>query len=429
MEYYRKCNVCGNIACYTDQDLRNNNSQAMISGMAALGSVANAFAGTRYDMYEMNKISNNANSKVVNYQKCTNCGSVDTFLVTKKFAQFANKNDYDENVLIGEANKYLSSSDYENAFCFANVACHEDESCFEGYLIKFLASFGINNIKDINKIKDDFSENQHYINLYRCSNNDLKKLLYSICNDNKKRIAKEKASELLKLNLADVNLEDIKKIRDLLHNCGLSDDKDCIKIDEYIKSRELRNQKLKKNTGIFLLILGVVIFSIIITSSIIDNKKNYEELMSLLEENRYYYAMVNYYDKLSSSDKVKVNDYLLEKVSQHTWASNVSSNYTGSNDTMCLSKKYISFEDTNSFITYIDCEDGFEDIEKMYIQRYYVHLEKDSEEEINDNVYKLELANGLYYLNLGINDYYITYESVYSNTNRKFVDTFSIVNK
>lgn len=429
MEYYRRCNVCGNIACYTDQDLRNNNSQAMISGMAALGATVNAFAGTRYDMYEMNKISNNAGSKVVNYQKCNHCGSVDTFLVTKKFAQFANKNKYDENVLIDEASKYLSSSDFENAFCFANVACHEDESCYEGYLIKFLASYGINNIKDINKIKDDFSDNQHYINLYRCSDNTLRKLLSTICNNNKIRIAKEKAFELLKQDLDEVNLEDIKKICNLLQDAGLTDDADYIKINEYIKNRELRNKKAKSTTRKVLLVLGIVILFIIFICSELSNKKNYDEIMSLLEDNRYYYAMVNYYDKLSSSHKVKVNNYLLEKVAKYKWVSKVETNYTDGNDRMCLSKEYITFENTDSLITYIDCEDGYEDIENTFRNRRNIYIEKDTEDEMDNSVYKLELADGLYYLNFDINGYYITYESVYSNTGRKFSYAYSIVSE
>ena len=37
MEYYSKCNVCGNIYCYTDADISENKRQAFISGMSAIG--------------------------------------------------------------------------------------------------------------------------------------------------------------------------------------------------------------------------------------------------------------------------------------------------------------------------------------------------------------------------------------------------------
>ena len=56
-------------------------------------------------------------------------------------------------------------------------------------------------------------------------------------------------------------------------------------------------------------------------------------------------------------------------------------------------------------------------------------LEKDTEDEMNNSIYKLELADGLYYLNFDINGYYITYESVYSNTGRKFSYAYSIVSE
>lgn len=127
MEYYSKCNVCGKIICYTDKDLKDNAKNSLIAGLAAMSSIGNAVAGTRYDMYESGKLSSRASDKVVDYSKCSNCGSKDVTLVTKKFAIFSNRNNgnYSVKDLLSEAKKYLEKKDYEDAFCFATMILND----------------------------------------------------------------------------------------------------------------------------------------------------------------------------------------------------------------------------------------------------------------------------------------------------------------
>ena len=58
--------------------------------------------------------------KIINYNKCTYCGSIDTFLITKKVAQLAYKNPgkLDENLLIED---FLKEYDVEREVVSADI--------------------------------------------------------------------------------------------------------------------------------------------------------------------------------------------------------------------------------------------------------------------------------------------------------------------
>ena len=432
MEYYRRCNVCGDIFCYTTSDLKNNLSNSLVSSMAAVGSVANAFSGDRYDMYEMGKISNRAGERVINYQKCSRCGSIDTYLVTKKFAQYVNKvsNVLDENYMIEEAKKYLANSDYENAFCFANGACLENENSFNGYLIKFLAAFNIKTIEDVLKIEIDFSTNVHYINLYNCSDNKFRCQLSLLCNDNKKRILRKEAKKLLKSDLDLIKIEKIIKLKDLMFDNDLSEEADYKKLVKYIENRRKKDIKRMKDLKEFSIIF-IAGFTIFIIAAISSNQANkYKDIMNLINNGEYYEAMSNYYEKLNVTNKKKINKYFIEKINKYIWVGDREVQYKGRNNVSCLSKKYISFDEDNNMITYIDCmEDGYEELEEQYTDKRELSLKIDEEKDSVYGVYRLNMSGTDYYLNFFSNGFYITYESYYTNTGNSYIHTFRAVNK
>ena len=125
MEYMRKCNVCGHIWCYTDEDVKASTREALTAGIAAIGTVANAIGGTRYDAYEQNKIANNASSKIVDYVKCPHCNSRDTIKITKedlnviKDIEQKKKNNYftttPKDEIIKKIENYIKNRDYLSA--------------------------------------------------------------------------------------------------------------------------------------------------------------------------------------------------------------------------------------------------------------------------------------------------------------------------
>lgn len=98
-EIRKKCNVCGNIFCYNANDILVNNSNIRSAAISSLGTMTSAVAGTRYDAYEQNKMANNSLNKIINFNKCPNCGS-------SNLSDISN-----ENVISNQSNNISSAAD------------------------------------------------------------------------------------------------------------------------------------------------------------------------------------------------------------------------------------------------------------------------------------------------------------------------------
>ena len=81
MEYRRKCNVCGKIFCFTDEDLKNNLKNSAMAGLNAIGQLSSVFGGTIFHTSYFNEQSNRFSDKVVDYDKCPYCNSSDIAIV------------------------------------------------------------------------------------------------------------------------------------------------------------------------------------------------------------------------------------------------------------------------------------------------------------------------------------------------------------
>lgn len=72
-----RCNVCGNVFCYTYSDIKANNRQAGLAALSAVGTIASAVGGTRYDMYEQSKNAERQSGKIKDFSRCPHCNSTD----------------------------------------------------------------------------------------------------------------------------------------------------------------------------------------------------------------------------------------------------------------------------------------------------------------------------------------------------------------
>ena len=355
MEYYSKCNVCGKITCYTDKDLKDNVKNSLIAGFAAISSIGNAFAGTRYDMYENGKLSDRVSDKVVDYSKCPNCGSKDLTLVTKKFAIFSNKvnGNYSIKDLIKEATSYLENKDYENAFCLATMVLVEDNNNYDAYLIRLLSSYQVKSLEEIDELGIDYSNNQHFNNLLLVSNNTQKKILLSNCYKNKYNYILINSNRLLE---QEDNIDIVEKIEYYINELGnYSDDKSkqiieklnskrkkiiykmgCeylelnnkeeiikaldifVELNDYKDSKNKlkkcqdfldNNKKQHKKNVIIATIFISTIAIVIIVSSVISNKKyieqKYEEANSLIKQEKYDKAIKIYEELGNYKESIK----------------------------------------------------------------------------------------------------------------------------
>ena len=72
-----RCNVCGNIFCYTKSDIKDNQREAGLAVLSSIGSVASAIGGTKYDMYEQSKASSKHSARIKDFSRCPKCNSTD----------------------------------------------------------------------------------------------------------------------------------------------------------------------------------------------------------------------------------------------------------------------------------------------------------------------------------------------------------------
>ncbi len=74
-EHRKRCNVCGKIFCYTEDDLKDSKHNSNMAAFSAFGALASSLGGTAYQTFENNKQADRYSAKVVDFNKCPNCNS------------------------------------------------------------------------------------------------------------------------------------------------------------------------------------------------------------------------------------------------------------------------------------------------------------------------------------------------------------------
>lgn len=77
IEYRMKCRVCGKVWCFTNFDLAKNRANQINATNSELFSYANKGAGNTFRGYMDKAEADRAASKLVDYSKCSECGSRD----------------------------------------------------------------------------------------------------------------------------------------------------------------------------------------------------------------------------------------------------------------------------------------------------------------------------------------------------------------
>lgn len=86
VEYYVRCNVCGNILSFTNQDLIENEKTKQLMKGYRLGAAAGALGGNSMTSRMDNNRANELKDKLLDYTKCPKCNSSDVEEVTKEEA-------------------------------------------------------------------------------------------------------------------------------------------------------------------------------------------------------------------------------------------------------------------------------------------------------------------------------------------------------
>ena len=96
-EHRMRCNVCGSIFCYTDEDIQANEAYKKEVAGHAMSSLLSGLFVSRYLQYEEDKQAEIAKNKIVDYSRCPNCKSTSI------------KEIFDDNVIAEKPQKEMTS--------------------------------------------------------------------------------------------------------------------------------------------------------------------------------------------------------------------------------------------------------------------------------------------------------------------------------
>lgn len=100
-EYRKKCNVCGYIFCYTDEDIIANNEKIKLANRYRIGMVTQGLMGNnkidwRYNQEKMEQ----SLSQIIDFSKCFKCGSTDII-------DYDNEKQNEENASISDMDEII----------------------------------------------------------------------------------------------------------------------------------------------------------------------------------------------------------------------------------------------------------------------------------------------------------------------------------
>lgn len=83
-EIRKRCNVCGNVFCYTEKDIKDNNFNQFVSGLTGLAQISAGLSGGVLDNIAANNMANSAEKKVKDFNKCPKCNSTNLSVISEE---------------------------------------------------------------------------------------------------------------------------------------------------------------------------------------------------------------------------------------------------------------------------------------------------------------------------------------------------------
>ena len=256
MEYRRKCKVCGHIWCYTDQDLKENQTNSAMTAVSAIGQIASAFGGNIFQQAYLNNQTDKLKNKIVDYNKCPQCNSLSTELISdEEWKQLNKKKSQGTAVqqiktiqissnatpesLINRATVFLEDLEWEKADAYAEACLDMEPQNASAYLIKLLAELQVPTKEKLSKCKSSFEDNALYKKVLRYGESELvselKNYINIINERNQKAQQREIYNQAIKLMNSASMEKEYKEAEKLF-----------AKIPEYSNAEVLKNECSEK---------------------------------------------------------------------------------------------------------------------------------------------------------------------------------------
>lgn len=197
MEYKMKCNVCGHIFCYTDEDLKKNASNAGIAALESVGALASILGGgSVLQTHHLQGQADRYNDKVIDFNQCPHCHSRNLspyFGEEKKHSHSSpaleapvspaiNINTTaSTEALLKRAFIFLEDGDWASANAYSESCLDRDPELAEAYLAKLMVEKKAHTLEELAQCKEPLSESRNYQKAIRYGNDTLVNQLTTLC--------------------------------------------------------------------------------------------------------------------------------------------------------------------------------------------------------------------------------------------------------
>ena len=188
MEFRKRCNVCGTIFCYTDEDLKKNTQNAGMAALNALGGLASTLGGgTIFHTHHLQGQADRHLDKVIDYDQCPNCHSRDlsfldegTILTQQIPSQVASVNintSASTEALLKRVFLFLEDGNWASADAYCESCLDRDPELAEAYLGKLMAELQVKKPEELATLADPLDGNGNYQKALRFGNEGFRQTL------------------------------------------------------------------------------------------------------------------------------------------------------------------------------------------------------------------------------------------------------------
>lgn len=320
MEYRKKCNVCGNVFCYTDEDVRKNNTSALMSTISGIGAVAGALSGNWGAARANQESAYHEDNRIIDFNHCPKCKSTNLSLMSesewenyKKEIEFAksggvtiNANASEES-LIKRIKMFIEDEDWPQARAYCDQVLDINPENGEVYYLRLLVDYRLKSADEVIKSEVNLNSNKYFLKAKRYGNTETIKTLQYIqdginrINENRQRLEEERKQqeEERKQQNIDKAVNDAidmtlsKDLSKVNYGIGqLNSLKDTTSVDysdalkrAYEHKEALEEKQIQKRKRIALISIPLFILIIVAVALInMSNTKKYSELAAQTKE-------------------------------------------------------------------------------------------------------------------------------------------------
>lgn len=336
MEYKMKCNVCGKVFCYTDEDLKKNATNAGMGALTALGGLASALGGgTIFHTHHLQGQSDRYTDKIVDYNQCPYCHSRSLSVFTGnaeedvKVVKAVNINtSASTESLLKRVFIFLEDGEWETADAYCEACLDKDPESAKAYLGKLMAELHVKIQGELKNQPKPFDSNANYRKAIRYGDDELRNTLIGYTkyiNNRNENTRKDKVLRDAKANMTGNAIADYEEALSLLASIPGWKDADerksiCQskiaelkakeeavrlerehlaeierkKAEEEAEAARIKAKKNKKIAAIVVPILVVLIVVAVIISSSVKKSNAYEFALSLVESGQYADAIEHF---------------------------------------------------------------------------------------------------------------------------------------